>query len=336
MKDYSSIVVESRIKLLRNLNGFDFPSMLSGDDGVKVLNKVADVVLKLDSDFKLYKVKTLPDLDVNIMREKNLITNRLIDANGYGAVVLSADESVNVMINESDHICICGDMKGLNLINIYNKLDDVDNQILSKLDIAYDDALGFMTSNILDAGTGMKANVVLFLPALSIAGKTREIAQSLSSQGFEFKPEMNEDLENQSYTYVLSNAETIGKKETELVVKVSEFAIKICEMEIRARSELLKAIHIDQIKDRIYRAWGVLTNCYLIDVGEALKLLGEIKMAVALDLIRFKEIDFIDKLMIDILPYSLTKISGSKVTIAELDKYRAKFLSNVLQVKRIK
>ena len=59
-------------------------------------------------------------------------------------------------------------------------------------------------------------------------------------------------------------------------------------------------------------------------------------MGVALDFFRFKEVDFIDNLMIDILPYSLTKYSNSKVTAAELDKFRANFLTNILKSKRIK
>ena len=336
MKDYSSIVVESKVRLLRNLNGFDFPSMIAGDVGIKVLNKLADVILKIDKDFKLYKMQTLPELDVNIMHEKKLITNKLIDANGYGAVVLSADENVSIMINETDHLCEVCTMSGLNLIKAYDRIDAIDNQLLSKLDIAYDDSIGFLTSNILNAGTGLKASITLFLPALSIAGKIREIASSLSNQGFDFVAVTNDDMENQSYTYMISNAQTIGKRETDYVVKVTEFAIKICEMEIRARNELLKVSHIDEIKDKIYRAWGVLTNCHMINVSESQQLLGELKMGVALDLLRFKDVGFIESLMIDVLPYSLTKISDSKVTIAELDKYRAKFLASVLKTKRIK
>ena len=92
MKEYSSIIVSSTAHLFRNLVGFKFPSMLEGDEGIKVLNKVADNILPLDSTFKLYKIKTLPELDVNIMREKKLLSSKLLDACGYGAVVLNKSE----------------------------------------------------------------------------------------------------------------------------------------------------------------------------------------------------------------------------------------------------
>lgn len=336
MKDYSSIVVQSKVRLLRNLNGFQFPSTFVGDEGVKVLNKLADVILKIDSDFKLYKVKTLPELDINIMHEKKLITSRLVDSELYGAVVLSSDEQVSIMINETDHLCEQCTMKGLSLISAYDKLNVIDNQILSKLDVAFDDSLGFLTSNIASIGTGLKASITLFLPALSFAGKIKEIASNLSNQGFDFSAFSNDEMDNQAYTYTISNNQTIGKRETDYVVKVTELAIKICEMEIRARSELLSVAYLDDVKDKIYRAWGVLTNCFKIGVFEATQLLGELKMGVALDLVRFKDVDFIENLMVDVLPYSLTKISDSKVTISELDKYRAKFLASVLKTKRIK
>lgn len=334
VKDYSSIIVSSKVKLSRNLLGFEFPSELAGDEGIKVLNKLADNILNIDSGFKLYKMQTLPELDVNIMHEKNLITSSLMDSFGFGAVVLSEDEQVSIMLNEMDHIVETCTLSGLNLIKAYDRLNLIDNQIMSKLDIAYDDTFGFLTSSINDVGTGLKVNVTLFLPALTITGKIKEIVSSLSHQGI--KLGKDDEFGFDAYTYTISNSQTIGRRENEYVVGITEIAIKIADMEIRARNELLSVNNIDEIKDKVQRAWGILTNCYKINVSEAKGFLGDIKIGVALDFLRFKEVDFIDNLMVDILPYSLTKISGSKVADSELDKYRATFLTNILKSKRIK
>lgn len=335
VKDYSSIIVSSRVKLSRNLLGFEFPSEIEGDEGIKVLNKLADNILKIDSGFKLYKMQTLPELDVNIMHEKGLISMSLMDSFSFGAVILSEDEEISIMLNEMDHIVETCTMSGLNLIKAYEKLNQIDNQIISKLDIAFDDNLGFLTSSINDVGTGLRASVDLFLPALTITGKIKEIISNLSNQGIKLGF-ADDGIDLEAYTYTLSNAQTIGRRENEYVVGITEIAIKISEMEIRARNELLSATNFDNIKDKVQRAWGILTNCYKIDVAESKMLLGDIKIGVALDLIRFKEVDFIDNLMIDVLPYSLTKISGSKVTDSDLDKFRATFLTNILKSKRIK
>lgn len=340
VKDYSSIVVESRVKLSRNLLGFEFPSKLEGDEGIKVLNKLADNILQIDNTFKLYKMTTLPELDVNIMHEKNLISNELlssslVDLFEYGAVILSEDESISIMLNEEDHIVEQCIFSGLNLIKAYDKLNQLDNQILSKLDIAYNDSFGFLTSNVDKVGTGIIASVSLFLPALTISGKIKEIVSSLSHQGIKLGV-ADDELDCGAYTYMVENAQTIGRRENEYVVGITEIAIKLSEMEIRARNELLNANNIDNIRDKVQRAWGILTNCYKINVAEAKKFLGDIKIGVALDFIRFKEVDFIDNLMVDVMPYSLTKYSNSKVTTAELDKFRASFLTNILKSKRIK
>lgn len=336
MKDYSSIVVSSKVRLLRNLNGFRFPLFFEGDEGIKVLNKIADSLLKFDEEFKIYKLGSLSELDANVMHEKGLISSILLEDKKASAVMLSQNEDVAIMINETDHIVETCKMSGLNLINAYDRINAIDNQVLSKLDIAFDDSIGFLTSNIASVGTGLKASIMLFIPALVVTGKIREIAAFVTNQGFEFSSSMESEIETLGYTYTVSNIQTIGRKETDFVVKVTELALKICEMEIRARNELLLQPNSDKIKDKVYRAWGILTNCYQISHSETEQLLGDLKMGVALDIIRFKEVNFIEHLMIDILPYSLTKLSGSKITMAELDKYRATFLSNILKSKRIK
>lgn len=335
MKDYSSIIVSSKVKLFRNLAGFNFPSMLDEEQGNKVLNKVVDNVLKINDKFKVYKVKSLSELDINVMREKNLVTGKLLDSYGYGAVVLSPDESMLIMINESDHIVEQCTAFGFNLISVYDDLDNLDDEILSKLEIAFDDSIGFLTSSVSNVGTGLKASINMFLPALTLSGEINEIISKARSFGFDTNS-FDEDHFEPVYYYTFSNINTIGKKENEIIIKLTEFAIQVSEREISARKKLLAFNKIDDITDIVYRAWGTLTNCYKIGVEEATKLLGELKIGMALDIFRFKDIYAIENLKIDILPYSLTKIFDSKISIAELDKYRAKYIANVLKSNRIK
>lgn len=338
MKDYSSIVVSSSVKLLRNLSGFDFPSTLNqtAGAGIKVLNKLADNILKIDDEFKIYKISSLNELDVNIMFEKGLISRTLTESNDFGAVILSKDEEISIMLNETDHIVETSTKRGLNLISAYDRLNVIDNEILSKLDIAYDDSLGFLTSNINQVGTGLTATVSLFLPALSITGKIKNVLSGVSNQGFEVQTISDSRQRIGEYVCTISNSQTIGKREADYIVKLTELTIQISEMEIQARKELLMATFKDEVVDKVYRAWGILTNCYKISAQEAQKLLSDIKIGIAMDVMRFKGADFIENLLIDVMPYSLTKISESKVAVADLDKYRAKFLANILKTRRIK
>ncbi len=336
MKDYSSIVVSSNIKLRRNLVGFNFPLTLDEITGIKVLNKVADTVLKLDDDFKIYKLKTLSELDKNIMLEKELITEKILENEDFSATILSKDEDVSIMINEEDHILESCTKSGLNLILSYDTLNGLDNEILSKLDIAFDDSLGFMTSNISKLGTGLEASAKLFLPGLSLTGKIKNLQQDINNQWVELSLQRDENFRDNEYLFVVRNNQTIGKRESDYVIKITELVIRICEMEILARSELLSKKYVDDVRDMVFRAWGIATNCYKISEIEAQKIITELKIGVALDFVRFKEVSCLENLIKDVMPYSLTKISEMKVSASELDKYRATFLANVLKSKRIK
>ena len=153
----------------------------------------------------------------------------------------------------------------------------------------------------------------MFLPALTLNGKINELISKIQIQGFEINS-FEEDTDNYDYLYTFSNTYTIGKKETDIIVRLTELATQIAEREINERKELLAFNRFDNIKDRVLRAWGILTNCYKINVEESIKLLGEIKIGIALDIIKLKDINVIENLMIDILPYSLTKISNSKIS----------------------
>lgn len=336
MKDFSSIAISSYVKFRRNLVGFNFPTTLDEISGIKVLNKLADNILKIDEDFKIYKIKTLPELDRNIMREKALISSRLIENSDFSASILSKDEDIVIMLNENDHIVESCIKNGLNLILAYDTLNVIDNEILSKLDVAFDDSFGFLTSNISQTGTGFEAKIKLFLPGLSLTGKLKNIQTELIGQmnGISFVAENS--AKGNEYMFEIYNTHTIGQRESDYVIKITELAIRICEMEILARNELLSKMYADDVKDKVFRAWGVATNCYKISDIEARSILSELKMGVALDFIRFKEVTCLDNLISDVMPYSLTKISEMKISASDLDKYRAKFLANVLKNKRIK
>lgn len=334
MKDYSSIVVSSNVKFRRNLVGFNFPSTLDEFTGIKVLNKLADNILKI-GDYKIYKTKTLTDLDKNIMCEKGLISEKLLANNDFSATILSDAEEVSIMLNEEDHIVESCTKKGLNLILAYDTLNGIDNEILSKLDIAYDDAFGFLTSDISKLGTGLESKISLFLPGLCMTNKLKDLISEINLQEADVEI-VGDGLYSDDYIFSIVNKRTIGKRESDFVIRITEIAIRICELEIQARNELLSKMYVDDVKDKVFRAWGIATNCFKISEQEAKKILTELKIGVALDFVRFKEVSCIENLLVDVKPYSLTKISEMKISASELDKYRASFLANVLKTKRIK
>lgn len=332
--DLSSIVISSRIRLARCLSNVVFPSRLTSEQGFAVTKKIADQILPL-GEFKVYAMNTLPKIDAMVMHEKHLISRELATNHDFSAVVLSEDESISIMINEEDHIreqCI---LRGLSLIDAYNKLNQIDEALLSKLDIAYDSDLGFLNSCVTNIGTGMRASVMMFLPALSMGGGIQSIINSLASQGMVVRGVYGEGSEAQGYMYQISNSRALGRSEKDIIDEVQMYALRIAEAELSAR-ESLTLNNMDEVTDRVYRAWGTLTNCYMISSSEFMLRAGEVKMGIAFNIIRLKDNLLIDKLISQCMPYSLSKIAGYEMTDLERDKLRATQSRNTLKSARVK
>ena len=334
MKDYSSIVVSSRIRLSRCLDGVPFPSKMDAETGRKIIRKVYNAISGED-EFSLYTMRDLPRDEAYIMQEKHLISHDLIANEEFGAVCVNNDETISIMINEEDHIreqCL---LKGLSLETAYQKLEKIDNLICKKIDLAYDEKLGFLTSCITNVGTGLRASVMLFLPALTLSGKMHAIIENLQKNGLAVRGAYGEATDYLGYLYQISNERTLGKTEREYISQIGSVVSQICDMEIEARKQLIVSREAE-VKDIVGRAFGVLTNCYLLSVEEFMRLAGEIKMGISLNIIRMKDNYIVDKLLANCAPFTLCSIAGNISTSEEEQKFRAKYVAQALKSNRIK
>lgn len=335
MIDINNIVISSRIRLARSFKNYVFPAYLNGEEGYKVIKDVADVILPM-GDYKVFTMQQLPALDAEVMQEKHLISSNLLENKDNGAVILSDDETISVMVNEEDHIRAQCFLKGLSLEKAYETINKIDDALINNLDVAFDDTLGFVNSCITNVGTGMRASVMLFLPGLTLSNEMRSIINSLSNQGLTVRGVFGEGSDAQGYIYQVSNARSLGVTEKDIINKVTASTLKVCEAEVVARKRLLEKNQLE-LKDRVFRAWGVLTNAYIISADEFMKCVGEVKMGVALGFIKLKDNSILDKLMFDALPSSLTKIAGEEALNETEEKLtRASFISSTLKNMRTK
>ena len=335
MIDINSVVVSSRIRLARTLSDHVVPAKLSVKEGEKIIDDVADIIMPL-GDYKLFTMEQLPALDAEIMQEKHLISAILRDNKENGAVILSDDETVSIMINEEDHIRAQCFLKGLSLDTAYKIINEIDDKLIEKLDIAYDNTYGFLTSCITNIGTGMRASVMLFLPALTMSGKIEEILNGLNGQGLTARGVFGEGSSASSFLYQISNARSLGVREQDIIAKVTNYSLKLCEMELEERKRLLQTDEV-KLKDKVFRAWGILTNAYQLTADEFMRYMGELKTGIVLGFIRLKDNSLIDKLLFDALPSSLTKLSGYEA-LGETEENitRANFVSKTLKNARLK
>ncbi len=328
------IVVSSRIRLARNLEGYNFPIRLNDENQAKEITDLVYSSLNSDKNFSLYHLKNLDEMSALKYLERQVISKELLDNKDISSFIIKKDDDVVVMINEEDHIreqCI---QKGFKLDECFQKLNVVDDKILDNINIAYLNELGFLTACPSNIGTGLRASCQLFLPALTMTGAIKGIIDTFSKLDFAVRGLFGEGSEASGYMYQISNQQTLGKSEEELIESVKSAVIKVCEMENECR-EILFQTKKDEIKDLTYRAYGILSNSYIMEEKEFIKLLSELRLGHALNLIEFHNLAILDEIEVSCRPYNLMERFGEKLDKDKLSKFRADYLSRALKNQRI-
>lgn len=321
-RETDDVVVSTRIRLARNIKGLPFPKRLSGQEEIySVLMKGVKEACDELFETKFYKMCDIDSLLAQSYVEKHLISNDLVKNVNFGALAVNKDEDVAVMINEEDHIreqCITD---GFDLDGAYEKLVRVDRKISEKLDIAFDPKLGYLTACPTNLGAAMRASVMLFLPALTISKKMNSLINELQKLDFTTRGVYGEGSEAQGFMYQISNQATVGKSEEDIIKLVKKTVGSIIEIERKERENLKKTLGVE-LQDKIMRAFGVLTNCYLIDSAEFSELLGYVKLGVALGYID-RDMSKINKLLTLSQPAMLCMLAAKVLQPRDRDKARA-------------
>lgn len=324
-------IVSTRIRLARNLEGYPFPSHLKDEKQAKeIIRRISSGLNKLD-DFMLYYMDDIPESQANFLKENHLISPALIARKHSGAALINEDESISVMINEEDHLreqCI---IKGLRLNQAYDKISDIDSKIGMSIKFAYDEQLGYLTACPTNLGTGLRASVMLFLPALTLSGNMREVVRSISRQWLTVRGVYGEGSEAEGYMYQVSNEVTLGYSEEEIITRVDEIVRKICDIEAAERGKLKTGENRLIVKDKCMRAYGVATNCVVLSSSELAHLAADIKLGACLGYIPIADISGIDDIVARMRPYNITRSAGRELAAGERDAYRAEYTANHLK-----
>ncbi len=323
---FRGYIIMSRIRLARNLKGYPFTAdKLSAKEIVKKVNRA---LLKCDT-FNLYFMANLDDITLEAMKEKHLISEALIENRECGAALINADKTVSVMVNEEDVIREQCFMRGLRLTEAYRKLSKIDEELSKNLDIAYDSQLGYLTACPTNLGTGMRASVLLFLPALTESGKINGLIRQVEGMGLTVRGLYGEGTAGEGFMYQVSNEVTLGVSEEDILKSVENVVLDICKAERKETERLFKNKELKTI-DRVRKSFGVLTNAVLLDYKEFLSHIALIKLGAILGMIDITETEAIDDLIINVRPAVLCEKHGKKLTAVDRDLFRAEIVSQKL------
>lgn len=325
------IVVSTRIRLARNLEGFAFPSHLKDEKQAKeIIRLVSSGFSRLD-EFRLYYMDTIPDEKAVCLMENHLISPKLIKNKKYAAALINREDNVSVMINEEDHLreqCI---VKGLDLNLAYETMSEIDSKIAETMKFAYDEQFGFLTACPTNLGTGLRASVMLFLPALTVNGFIPKVIRSISRLGLTVRGVYGEGSDAEGYMYQVSNEVTLGVSEEEILSQVDDVVKKLCELEQAERQNLAKGPSALDLRDECMRAFGILTNCAKLTTGELVKLTAKVKLGACLGYIKISDVSEIDSLVVKLRPSNINAMAEKQLTPLERDVYRAKYCAKSLK-----
>ena len=294
-------VVSTRIRLARNLAGFPFASTMKEEHAKEVLYLVSNAFKSMHGKYQCYPIERLSEHEKLAYQEAHLISPLLVKEEKKRAVILSDDRKIAVMVNEEDHLREQYVCKGFQLSEAYERLSALDNRLSGVLDFAYDSTMGYLTACPSNLGTGMRASVMVFLPGLTWSGGLKKLLPKLREKRMALRGAFGEGSNAEGYLYQLSNEQTLGLSETELLERVSEMTMMICDQEVRAREKMLKTSETE-LRDRCLRAYGTLTNCALLDMEEFKAKIIDVRLGVFLKFFEVSNLDAFDDFLDDMQP----------------------------------
>ncbi|WP_456272793.1 protein arginine kinase [Bacillus sp. AK031] len=330
----SDIVLSTRIRLARNLNDYLFPTLFSTEEANEIIGKVKEYIGEESGEhgnLEFLKMAEMQPLQKRVLMEKHLISPNLADESSFGGVVLSEKEDISIMVNEEDHIRIQCLFPGLQLKEALKKADEIDDWLESRLDFAFHEKSGYLTSCPTNVGTGMRASVMMHLPALIITQQMNRIIPAINQLGLVVRGIYGEGSEALGNIFQISNQITLGKSEEDIVDDLTGVVKQIIAQEQSAREALVKTSNI-QLEDRVFRSLGVLENCRVIESKEAAKCLSDVRLGIDLGYIENISRSILNELMILTQPGFLQQYSGGPLRPDERDIRRAAFIRERLKL----
>ena len=326
----SDVVISSRVRLNRNLIGYNFLKKCTKEEKESILEKIKEIVPSLGYGLKYINLEDLDNVTKLSLVEKHLVSPEFVmDDKNPKAIILNDDENICIMINEDDHIKIQVFSAGQELENLNNLIIELDEKMGEMLEYAYSKEFGFLTSSPLNIGTGMKASVIVHLPALTMTGNLSKVLRIINNLGMSIRGVYGEGTQNQGDLYQISNNQTIGLSEKEIMLNVRNISEKIIEQERTARKFLVKKEI--ELEDRVYRAYGLLTNARKISSDECKKLISEVKLGVDLGIIKELDDSKIRKIELYTKAGNLQKYVGKAMEGYEREIKRAEAVKQIIK-----
>ncbi|MBQ2931856.1 MAG: protein arginine kinase [Clostridia bacterium] len=275
------IVLSSRVRLARNISKIPFGNKMSDAD----LEKIESICKDALPELKFIDLSKMSVFERLALKENHLISPEMADEKKSGSILVNDDCTLSILIGEEDHLRIQAMDSGLSLEKCMQLANQIDDRLDKKADFAFSDELGYLTCCPSNTGTGLRASVMMHLPALTQTCKMESIIRSLSKLGIAVRGIYGEGSTALANIYQISNQVTLGISEEDSLSRLSQIVDDIIAKERSISLEIYQANKF-RLEDKILRSKGILQNARIITSGEALSLISDVRWGINLGIIK--------------------------------------------------
>jgi protein arginine kinase len=332
---HSDIVLSTRVRLARNVDGYAFTGRAREGERLRVLTQVHEAVGQVAGlrQSVLYRMDDLSPLERGLLHERHLISKELAGLEPHhgariGAGVILAD-GLGVMVNEEDHLRLQSLRSGFQVEEAFAGAERLDRELGALVPYSYHPEFGFLTACPTNVGTGLRASVLIHLPGLVLTKEIGRVLTSLQQMGLTYRGLYGEGSEVVGNFFQISNQQTLGRSEEELVELLLRVVRHVIDREEEARRVLVRdAGYI--IEDKLWRAYGTVRYARSLTFDEAMKYLSGVRLAVGLKLIAGLSVYTLNKLLIHSQAAHLASQDGRALTESETNLARARYVRTAL------
>jgi protein arginine kinase len=337
----SDIVLSTRVRLARNLQGHAFGHRARLNDRLAVLERVKEATSSVDplEGARVYDLQSLSPRMRTILMERRLLSRDLLGKPDEGprkgaAVVLPRDGALSIMVNEEDHLRLQTVLSGLQLQEAWTRMDRLDESLGQAVPYAYHHDFGFLTSCPTNVGTGLRASVLMHLPGLVLTKEIGKVLQGLGQVGLTFRGLYGEGSEVVGNFFQVSNQTTLGKSEEDLIDHLDRIVRQVISYESQARTVLLRDARA-VTEDKIWRAYGLLRYARSLSFEELMNLLSGVRLGASQKLLPGLRVYPLNKIMIFTQPAHLEEAAGRALPPTECDLHRAAYVRRILSTEGV-
>lgn len=331
LTEQNDIVISTRVRLARNIKSLPFKGKLSPAAQIELNNTVMQALQKAnlgENEFRFIFLEKLNDLEQLALVEKHIVSHNFIENPKNKMVAITKDDSISIMVNEEDHIRIQVLSSGLCLKETYDICNKIDDLLDSQLEYAFDERLGYLTVCPTNLGTGLRASVMLHLPALEKSQIIPQLISTVSKLGLTIRGTYGEGTKAIGSTYQLSNQVTLGLSELTAIENLENIITQIIQSEKATRKDVLDN-YID-VADEIFRSYGILKYAQLMSSNEFYEHISNLRLGISENVIKDVKITAVNELLNYIGTASICVLDGVGYNPKERDYNRAKLIRKLL------